>query len=87
MVPPPDAAVNVAVPELLVPDVAVNELTLVAFAVAPELTTRTSLCMPDWLLAHSPVSEVCHDLGLDLLLSPESWTDLVPLRMEISSLS
>ena len=32
MVPPPDAAVNVAVPELLVPDVAVNELILVAFA-------------------------------------------------------
>ena len=56
MVPPPDAAVNVAVPELLVPDVAVNELTLVAFAVAPELTTSTSLSVPKSVIVSVPES-------------------------------
>ena len=56
MVPPPDAAVNVAVPELLVPEVAVNELTLVAFAVAPELTTSISLSAPKSVIVSVPES-------------------------------
>ncbi len=56
MVPPPDAAVSVAVPELLVPDVAVNELIFVAFAVAPELTTSTSLSVPKSAIVSVPES-------------------------------
>ena len=46
IVPPPEAAVRLAVPELVVLEVAVNEFISAAFSIAPELTTKISLPVP-----------------------------------------
>ena len=56
MVPPPEAAVRFAVPELVVLEVAVNELISVAFSVAPELTTKISLPVPKSVMLSVPES-------------------------------
>ena len=56
MVPPPVAAVRLAVPAFVVLEVAAKELIFVAFAIAPELITKISLPVPKSVIPSVPES-------------------------------
>ena len=56
MVPPPVAAVRLAVPELVVLEFAVNELISAALRIAPELTTKISFPVPKSAMLSVPES-------------------------------
>ena len=56
MIPPPEAVVRLVVPELVVLEVAVNELISAAFNIAPALTTKISLPVPKSVMLSVPES-------------------------------